>query len=130
MGTKIRRLEKYPAWFAVVVGFCVFVVRYASPRPSFDVHRNLFFTGLVIMLVALAAVIANEGDAAWNYWSGINVAVGVWLVASATFIPAIEVVSDAQKMLGALLAIIALATVFIEIAYHLTRLDQFKRRRY
>jgi hypothetical protein len=122
MSAKIRRLEKYPAWGTVIVGLCVFLVRYASPRPSFEVHRNLFFTGLVIMAVAFAAVIANEGEADWNYWSLINVAAGVWLVASATFIPAISVVSTAQTILGAVLVIFSLAAVVVEIAYHRTGL--------
>jgi hypothetical protein len=122
MSAKIRRLEKYPAWGTVIVGLCVFLVRYASPRPSFEVHRNLFFTGLVIMAVAFAAVIANEGEADWNYWSLINVAAGVWLVASATFIPAISVVSTAQTILGAVLVIFSLAAVVVEIAYNRTGL--------
>jgi fatty-acid desaturase len=67
-------------------------------------------------------VIANEGEADWNYWSLINVAAGVWLVASATFIPAISVVSTAQTILGAVLVIFSLAAVVVEIAYHRTGL--------
>jgi hypothetical protein len=118
---RIRRFERYPAWAAVILGLCVFFARYASPRPSFDVHRNLFFTGLVIVIAALAAVIANEGEAAWNYWSGINVAAGVWLVASAVLIPAVGLVSTTETILGALLAILALGTLAIEIQFQLTR---------
>jgi hypothetical protein len=123
----IRSTERLPAWASVVIGLCVFALRYASPRPSFDVHRNLFFTGLLIMFVAFAAVIANEGDASWNYWSGINVAVGAWLIASATLIPAISAVAIAQTILGAVLALVALVALAIETTYHWRHARRIKR---
>jgi hypothetical protein len=121
MGARLRRLEKYPAWATFVVGFCVFALRYASPRPSFGVHRNLFFTGLVVMIAALAAVIANEGDAPANYWSLINVLSGFWLIASATFIPAVAFVSAGQTILGVVLVLLAFAILAIQIASHYMR---------
>jgi hypothetical protein len=108
--------HNYMLWVNVVLGLLVFALRYRSPRGTFDVHWNLFFTGIVIMFAALAAVIAHDGHSARNYWSAINVVAGVWLLVSVKLIPSIPVVTIAQTSLGALIIAVALVSLAIEVS--------------
>ena len=99
-------------WVNVVLGFLVFVLRYDSPRPSFDVHRNLFLTGIVITFAALAAVIAHEGKSTTNYWSAIDAAAGVWLLISSQTMPSpADIVTNGQQFLGVLIILVALVAL-------------------
>lgn len=98
-GTDLPQFYDYAPWVNTVCGFLVFVLRYASPRPTFGVHWNLFLTGFVIMFAAVGAEIAH-GNSARNYWSAINLVAGVWLLVSAQTIPSILPVTFAQEGLG------------------------------
>ena len=106
--------HNYAPWVNVVLGLLVFALRYGSPRGTFTVHWNLFLTGLVIMFAALAATIAHDESPSKNYWSAINVAAGTWLLVSAETIPSVPLVTAAQKGLGALIVIVALASLILE----------------
>jgi hypothetical protein len=107
--------HNYAPWANVVLGLLVFVLRYASPRGSFDVHWNLFLTGLVIMFAAFASIIAHDGKLSRNYWSAINIAAGVWLLFSVKIIPSVLQVTVAQVALGALVLAVALVSLAIEV---------------
>jgi multisubunit Na+/H+ antiporter MnhC subunit len=93
----------------------VFTLRYGSPRPTFDVHWNLFLTGIVIMFAALATTIAHDEKSSKNYWSTIDIVAGVWLLVSAQTIRSIPAVTLAQEALGALVIAVALASLATEI---------------
>ena len=60
--TGVRQFHNYAPWVNVILGLLVFILRYASPRGTFDVHWNLFLTGVVIMFAALASTIAVTGN--------------------------------------------------------------------
>jgi predicted membrane channel-forming protein YqfA (hemolysin III family) len=116
-GRNEPRSPDYTAWVNVVLGMVVFILRYDSPRPSFEVHRNLFLTGIVITFAAFAAVIAHDGSSTKNYWSAIDAAAGVWLVISSQTIPSTAaLVTQSQLILGVLIFILALASLAMEIA--------------
>lgn len=111
----LRRSPNYAAWANVVLGLVVFALRYYSPRPSFEVHRNLFLTGIALMFAALAAVIAHEGKSTKNYWPAVSVAGGAWLLVSARIFPSpASFVTMGQTVLGALIIIVALASLAID----------------
>jgi len=112
----LRQFHNYAPWVNVVLGLCVFVLRYGSPRFTFAVHWNLFSTGLVIMLAALATTVAHDEDSSKNYWSAINVAAGVWLLVSVKTIPSVPLVTAAQICLGALIILVALTSLVIEFS--------------
>jgi hypothetical protein len=114
-GPQVREFHNYAPWINVVAGLLVFALRYASPHGTFAVHWNLFLTGIVIMFAALAATIAH-GDPKRNYWSAINVAAGAWLLVSAQTIPSVARVTIPQEVLGALVVVIAVASLAIEFA--------------
>jgi hypothetical protein len=114
-GTHARAFHNYAPWINVVFGLMVFALRYTSPPGTFSVHWNLFLTGIVIMFTALAATIAH-GDPKKNYWSGINVAAGAWLLVSEQTIPAVARVTIAQDILGALVIVVGIASLVIEFA--------------
>jgi hypothetical protein len=116
-GPNLRsEFHNYAPWINVVCGLLVFILRYGAPRGTFSVHWNLFLTGIVIMFAALAATIAH-GNSTQNYWSAINVAAGTWLLVSAQTIPSIPPVTLAQEGLGALVILVALASLICEIAF-------------
>lgn len=110
------QFHDYAPWLNALCGFLVFLLRYLSPRPTFDVHWNLFLTGLVIMFAAVAAEIAH-GNASRNYWSAINAVAGVWLIVSTQTIPSIFLVTLGQDSLGVLVIILAIATSLMESAF-------------
>lgn len=110
----LRQFHNYAPWVNVVLGLFVFVLRYSSPRGTFAVHWNLFLTGLVIMFAALATTIAHDENLSKNYWSMINVAAGVWLLVSVKTIPSVLPVTVAQTCLGALIIVVALASLITE----------------
>jgi hypothetical protein len=118
------RFQQIAAWMNVVAGFLVFVLRYASPRPSFDVHRNLFFVGLLIMFGALASVIASDGNASRNFWPAVNAIAAAWLIVSVGLIPSVATVASIQLLLGAVIGLVALASI---VAGPLT--IRYRRRR-
>jgi hypothetical protein len=113
---QLRETHNYVPWVTVLLGLAVFTLRYASPRGTFDVHWNLFVTGIVVMFAALATTIAH-GQSRRNYWSVINIAAGGWLIASATFIPSIPPVTTGQIVIGAATVVSACASVAAEVAY-------------
>ena len=110
----VSGFHNYAPWGNVILGLMVFALRYASPRGTFSVHWNLFITGVVIMFAALASTIAHDGDSSNNYWSGINLVAGVWLLISAKIIPSIVQVTVAQITLGALVIAVAVVSLAIE----------------
>jgi multisubunit Na+/H+ antiporter MnhC subunit len=114
-GSSHREFHNYAAWTNVVLGLLVFTLRYGSPRPTFDVHWNLFLTGIVIMFAALATTIAHDEKSSKNYWSTIDIVAGVWLLVSAQTIRSIPAVTLAQEALGALVIAVALASLATEI---------------
>jgi hypothetical protein len=110
--SNLREIHNYAPWINVLCGLAVFALRYAAPRGMFDVHWNLFWTGIVIIFAALATTIAH-GQAPRNYWSVINVVAGGWLLVSAKTLPSIPPVSAAQEALGfasIVLAVVSLTT--------------------
>ena len=105
----------YAAWVNVVLGLCVFTLHWASPRGTFDIKRNLFLTGIVIMFVALATAIAHQGNSNRNYWSAINIVTGLWLIVSrAIFVP-IAIVSLGQLSLGIAVSVVAVIALLSEL---------------
>ena len=110
-----RRSPNYAAWANVVLGFLVFILRYESPRPSLEVHRNLFLTGIVLVFGALAAVIAHEGRATKNYWPAVNIAAGAWLLVSTRLFPsASSFVTTSQGAFGIAIILVALGALAID----------------
>lgn len=109
--------HNYAPWVNVVLGFLVFVTRYLPPHGPHAMHWNLFLTGLAIMFSALAATIAHD-DAAHNYWSAINVAAGIWLVASRELFPTSTQIADIQTVLGVAIVVVAAVALAVEIAGH------------
>lgn len=114
--SNLREFHNYAPWVNVVLGLCVFVLRYGSHRFTFTVHWNLFLTGLVIMFAALATTVAHDEDSSKNYWSTINVAAGVWLLVSVKIIPSVFLVTVAQTCLGALIIVVALTSLVLEVS--------------
>lgn len=112
----LSQFHNYAPWLNVVLGLLVFVLRYWSPRGTFDVRWNLFATGLVIMFAALATTIAHDGNSSRNYWSAINIVAGVWLIVSVKLIPSVLQVTVSQTVLGALVIAIALISLAIEVS--------------
>jgi hypothetical protein len=110
----VRGFHNYAPWINVVFGLSVFALRYLSPRGTFAVHWNLFFTGIVIMFAALATTISH-GNTETNYWSAINIGAGIWLLISSKTVPSIPTVTFAQDILGALIIVVALVSVIVEI---------------
>ena len=108
------RFHNYAPWANVILGLLVFTLRYASPHGTFSVHWNLFLTGIVIMFAALASTIAHDGGSSKNYWSGINLVAGVWLLISVNIVPSVLRVTIAQIGLGALVIAVALLSLVIE----------------
>jgi len=106
--------HNHAPWVNVVLGLLVFTLRYDSPRGTFNVHWNLFLTGIVIMFVALAATIAQGSEK--NYWSALNVVAGAWLLVSVFTIPDVPRVAVLQVVLGALVIAVALVSLLTEIA--------------
>jgi ABC-type Co2+ transport system permease subunit len=109
-----RGFPNYAPWINVVFGLVVFALRYAAPRGTFSVHWNLFLTGIAIMFAALATTISH-GNTSRNYWSAINVAAGVWLLISAFTIPSVPRVTVSQVVLGALIVVLAIASLVSEM---------------
>jgi hypothetical protein len=115
-GRPERRAPNYAAWVNVVLGIVVFLLRFDSPRPSFEVHRNLFLTGILISFAALAAVIAHDGRSTHNYWSAVDLAAGAWLLISVAVFPSPSaLVMQGQVVLGVLIILVALAALMLEI---------------
>jgi hypothetical protein len=109
-----REIHNYAPWINVLCGLAVFTLRYGAPRDTFDVHWNLFLTGIVIIFAALATTIAH-GQAPRNYWSAIDIVAGVWLLVSTKTIPSIPSVSTAQAALGVATIVFALISLGTEI---------------
>lgn len=107
------QLHDYAPWMNVVCGFAIFLLRYAAPRPSFDVHWNLFLIGIAIIFASVAAEIAH-GTSVRLFWAAFNASAGAWLLVSAHTIPSIVAVSRAQACLGALVVVFAIATALTE----------------
>jgi hypothetical protein len=112
--TGVRQFHNYAPWANVILGLLVFILRYASPRGTFDVHWNLFLTGVVIMFAALASTIAHDGDPSNFYGSVINIVAGVWLLVSLKVVPSVLRVTIAQTVLGALVIAVAAISLTIE----------------
>lgn len=106
----------YATWMNVVLGLCVFSLHWASPRGTFDIRRNLFFTGLVIIFAALATAISRRGDSKRTYWSLINVATGSWLALSRQIFVPIPGVSVAQLALGIAVAVVAIVSFITDMS--------------
>jgi hypothetical protein len=121
-----REIHDYAPWINVLCGLAVFTLRYGAPRNTFDVHWNLFLTGIVIMFAALATTIAH-GQAPRNYWSAINIVAGGWLLVSAKTIPSIPIVSTAQVALGVATILLALVSLGTEIGCERQRAREAKR---
>jgi hypothetical protein len=114
-GRPERRFPNYAAWTNVVLGILVFLLRYASPRPSFEVHRNLFLTGIVVSIAALGSTIAYDGFATKNYWSLFEIVAGVWLIVSERIYPSpASMVTSGQVLLGAVIILFALVSLALE----------------
>jgi hypothetical protein len=110
----MKHFHNYAPWGNVILGLMVFALRYASPRGTFNVHWNLFVTGVVIMFAALATTIAHDDGSPRNYWSVINLVAGMWLLVSAKVIPSVAYVTFGQITLGALVIAVALVSLAIE----------------
>jgi hypothetical protein len=93
----------------------VFTLRFAAPRGTFAVHWNLFLTGIVIMFVALASTISH-GNTKRNYWSGLNIVGGLWLLLSTAILPSSAIVTWAQAGLGILTVAFASISLLVERA--------------
>ena len=112
--TGVRQFHNYAPWVNVILGLLVFILRYASPRGTFDVHWNLFLTGVVIMFAALASTIAHDGDPSNFYGSFINIVAGAWLLVSLRVVPSVMRVTIAQTVLGSLVIAVAVISMTIE----------------
>jgi hypothetical protein len=123
-----REIHNYAPWINVLCGLAVFTLRYAAPRETFDVHWNLFVTGIVMIFAGLATTIAH-GQAPRNYWSAINIVAGAWLLISAQTIPSIPTVSTAQEALGAATILLALVSLGTEIECERQRVREAKPAR-
>lgn len=94
----------------IVCGVLVVASAYLVPPPLFGENWNLFLTGMAIIIVAMASLVAH-GNVARNYWSAANVAAGLWLVISARAMPNVPDVTWAQTCLGIIVTAIALTSL-------------------
>jgi hypothetical protein len=110
----VARFHNYAPWANVALGVTIFVLHYVSPRGSFAVS-NLFLTSLVVVFAATAATIAHDCGCAWNCWSSVNIAAGVWLIVSVYLIPGVFWLIVAQTSLGAAVCLVALVSLGTEM---------------
>jgi uncharacterized membrane protein SirB2 len=103
-------LHNRAPWNNVVCGFLVFASRWFVHPVTESSDWNLFWTGLVIILIALTTMIAH-GNIARNYWSSLNVLAGIWLLISTRVIPPTGAMTWAQICLGVLAITIALTSL-------------------
>jgi hypothetical protein len=94
----------------IVCGLLVFASYHLVPPDLFGVNWNLFLTGISIVIIALASLIAH-GNVARNYWSGANVVAGLWLLSSTKLMPSVPAVTWTQVCLGTLAIAIALTSL-------------------
>ena len=97
----------------IVCGVLVFSSHWLTPVAAGGANSNLFACGIAIVAIAMASLVAH-GQVARNYWSGLNVVVGLWLVFSATVFPLPAGMWWAQMCLGVLTMTIALTSVVNE----------------
>jgi len=94
----------------VVCGFLVFATHWHVPIYIGEAHANLFGTGLAIIMVALATLIAH-GQVPRNYWSALNVLLGIWLIVSTGLFVLPPGIGWTQGCLGVLTIAIALTSL-------------------
>jgi uncharacterized membrane protein len=94
----------------IVCGFLVFATHWQVPIYTGPARENFFATGLAIIMVALATLIAH-GQVQRNYWSALNVALGVWLIVSTGLFQLPAGIGWAQGCLGILTVVIALTSL-------------------
>ncbi len=120
MRTQVEGAERLIAhnrapWNNVVCGALIFGSRWVIAPTSSGSDWNLFWSGLAIMCIALATLIAH-GNVSKNYWSVLNVVAGGWLIVSTSLIPGPPHLMWAQTCLGVLTATIALTSLANENA--------------
>jgi hypothetical protein len=94
----------------VVCGSLVFASHWLVPLASGGGNQNLFGSGLAIIVVSIASLVAH-GQVARNYWSALNVPIGIWLVVSANIFPLPVGIGWTQTCVGILAGTIALTSL-------------------
>ena len=103
-------LHNRAPWNNIVCGILVFSSRRALyPLPE-SVAWNLFWTGMIIAAIGLTTMLSH-GNVSRNYWSGVNVLAGLWLIASTRILPTGPAMSWAQICLGVLTITIAITSL-------------------
>jgi len=94
----------------VACGSLVFASHWLVPLASGGGNQNLFASGLAIIVVAIASMVAH-GQVARNYWSALNIPIGIWLVVSANVFPLPPGIGWTQMCLGILAGAVALTSL-------------------
>lgn len=94
----------------VVCGLLVFACHWLAPLALGGGNQNLFLSGLAIIIVAIASLVAH-GQVSRNYWSALNVPLGIWLVLSANLFPLPSGIGWTQTCLGILAGTIAVTSL-------------------
>ncbi len=103
-------LHNRAPWNNVVCAVLVYFSRDAVRPIAGTTDWNLFLTSIGIGLVAFISMIAH-GNVSRNYWSGVNVLAGIWLIVSTHVFPTAPEMSWAQVCLGILTIAIALTSL-------------------
>jgi hypothetical protein len=112
VGGEVRTLEflNLVPLANVVCGSLVFASHWLVPLASGGGNQNLFASGLAIIVVSIASLVAH-GQVARNYWSALNVPIGIWLVVSANILPLPVGIGWTQTCMGILAGPIALTSL-------------------
>ncbi|HTW83464.1 MAG TPA: hypothetical protein VMD91_05270 [Candidatus Sulfotelmatobacter sp.] len=93
----------------IVCGLLVFASHWTA-TPATAPRENLFWCGIAIVGVALATLIAH-GQVPHNYWSALNVGLGIWVIVSASIFVPPAGIGWAQTCLGILTTTLALTSL-------------------
>jgi hypothetical protein len=103
-------LHNRAPWNNVVCAILVYFSQSAAGPMAESTNWNLFITSVAIGLVAFISMVAH-GNVARNYYSGVNVLAGIWLVVSTRVFPTAPEMLWAQVCLGILTMTIALTSL-------------------